>query len=65
MSRELLLEHLSLVALIVALLSGWAAIRLARKMTFEGVGIEDGGGYTALLLTALMITLAAASVALS
>ncbi len=64
MIRALLLEHPSLAAVIIATLSGWAVIRIARKMTFEGVGIEDGGGYSALLITALMINLAAVSIAL-
>jgi hypothetical protein len=54
-----------LIALLVAAASGWAVIRVARLMSFHGVGFEDGGGYTALLLVALTVNLAAVSVALS
>ncbi len=56
--------NLQLVAMLTAAASSWAVIRIARKMTFEGVGFDDGGGYTALLITALMINLASVAVAL-
>ncbi len=61
----MVLSQLQLVAVLTAAASGWAVIRIARKMTFEGIGFEDGGGYTALLITALMINLAAVAVALT
>jgi hypothetical protein len=58
-------QTLHLAAAITAIVSGWAVIRLARAMSFHGVGLEDGGGYTALLIAALTINLAAVTVALS
>jgi hypothetical protein len=61
----MLVRHLTLVAMLVAASSGWATVRICRKMTFEGVGFEDGGGYTALLLAVVMIHLGAVGVALS
>lgn len=61
----MMLSNPQLVAMLTAAASGWAVIRIARKMTFEGVGFEDGGGYTALLIAALMINLASVAVALA
>jgi len=59
------IEYLRLVATPVAALSGWAVVRITRKMMFDSVGFEDGGGYTALLMAALMINLGAVAVALA
>jgi hypothetical protein len=58
-------DRIRLVAAAVALISGWATIRITRLITFQGVGIEDGGGYTTLLLVVLSVDLAAVAVALS
>lgn len=65
MIRLFVLEHITLVAVTVAVVSGWAVVRLARRMAFEGVGLDDGGGYVALLLVAVTVNLAAVAVALS
>lgn len=61
----MILEHIGLFATATAAASAWAAVRTGRKMQFEGVGIQDGGGYAAILLTAVVIHIAAVSVAIS
>ena len=61
----MVVEHMKLFAMLVAAVSAWVVIRVVKKMSFEGVGFEDGGGYTALLLAAVTINLGAVSVALS
>ncbi len=61
----MLVQHIKLAAMLVAAVSGWAVVRVGRKMVFEGVGVQDGGGYSALLMAAVMINLGAVSVALS
>jgi hypothetical protein len=58
-------ENIKVIAMLVAAVSGWAVIRVGRRMVFEGVGVQDGGGYSALLMAAVMINLGAVSVALS
>jgi hypothetical protein len=60
-----IVDHLHLVAILVAAGSAWAVVRIVKKMTFEGVGFEDGGGYTALLVAGVMVNLIAVAVALS
>lgn len=40
-------------------------VRHARPMLHEGVGVDDGGGWTALIITEFIITFAAAAVAFS
>ena len=61
----MMLEHVQLVAMLVAVVSGWATIHVARAMTFQGVGLQDGGGYAALLIVTLSINLAAVTLAIS
>jgi hypothetical protein len=56
---------INVIAMLVAALSAWAVLRVARKMSFEGVGLDDGGGYTALLMAGVMINLASVTVALA
>jgi hypothetical protein len=51
-------------AVVVALGTGWATVKIARKTIFDGVGVEDGGGWAALLMIAVGVTLAAAGLAL-
>ena len=61
----MIVEHVRLFAMLIAACSGWAVVRVAGRMGFEGVGLADGGGYAALLLVGVMINLAAVTVALS
>lgn len=51
--------------MLIAACSGWGVIRIARRMSFDGVGFSDGGGYTALLIAGVMINLGSVTVALS
>jgi len=58
-------NRIALIAALVCALSGWLAVRHGRQMLRSGVSMEEGGGWTALLLTEFMISMAAACVAIS
>lgn len=54
----------TLIAMLVAIASGYSMIRHARKMPHDGVALEDGGGWTALILTEFMIAMGGLGVAI-
>jgi len=55
----------SLVAALVAALSGFAVVRTGKAMMRDGVGIQDGGGWAALLIAEVCVSFTAVAVALS
>jgi hypothetical protein len=57
--------NLALIAALVAATSGWGVVHHGKALMHNGVGLQDGGGWTALILTETMISLSAACVALS
>ncbi|RDI75164.1 hypothetical protein Gocc_0962 [Gaiella occulta] len=57
--------HTAPIAALVALVSGWAVIRHCRAMLHSGVSLEDGGGWTAVILAETVVCLTAVAVALS
>jgi hypothetical protein len=56
---------LSLVAALVAAVSGWGVVHHGRALMFNGTTLQDGGGWTAIILTETMISLGAAAFAIS
>ena len=57
-------SHRVLVAMLVAVTGGYAMIRHARQMLHEGISLEDGGGWTALVLTEFLVAMSGVAVAL-
>lgn len=57
--------HLAAVASLVALVSGWGLIHHARSMLFNGVGVQEGGGWAALILAETMVFLVSVAIALA
>ena len=55
----------ALIAALVAAACGYAVVRQGRMMMNEGVSIEDGGGWAALLITEVCCCFAAVAVALA
>jgi len=55
----------SLVAALVAALSGFAVVRTGKAMTRDGVSVQDGGGWAALLIADVCVNFTAVAVALS
>ena len=55
----------SLLAALVAALSGFAVVRTGKAMMREGVDIQDGGGWAALLIAEVCVSFTAVAVALS
>ena len=55
----------ALIAALVAAISGYAVVRHGRKMIHEGVGLEDGGGWTAILLLEVLCCFSAVAAALA
>jgi hypothetical protein len=51
--------------MLVAVVSGYAAIRHARQMMQEGIELSDGGGWTALFLVEFAACFAGVGVALA
>jgi hypothetical protein len=47
----------ALLAMLVAVTFGYSMIRHAGRMMHEGVGLEEGGGWTALILAEFMIAM--------
>jgi hypothetical protein len=58
-------QRLTLFAILVAIASGYAAVRQGRMMAREGVDLSDGGGWTVLFLVEFTTCFAAVGVALS
>lgn len=55
----------SLVAVLIATGGMWAMLRHSRRMLREGVSLEDGGGWTVLILSEFLVAMTALGVALS
>ena len=55
----------SLLAALVAALSGFAVVRTGKAMTRDGVGVQDGGGWAALLIAEVCVNFTAVAIALS
>jgi hypothetical protein len=55
----------SLIAALTAAISGFAVMRTGRTMMRNGVELQDGGGWAALLITEVCVSFAAVGVALS
>ena len=55
----------SLLAALIAAISGFAVIRTGGSMMRNGVDLQDGGGWAALLITEVCVSFAAVAVALS
>jgi hypothetical protein len=58
-------SHRALIAALIAAVSGYAVVRTARAMVDGGIGVEDGGGWAALLIAEVCCSFAAVAVALS
>jgi hypothetical protein len=54
----------SLYAVLVAAAAGYAMIRHSKRMLHDGVAFEDGGGWTALVLSEFMVAMAGIAAAL-
>ena len=55
----------SLLAALVAAISGFAVVRTGKAMMRDGVEIQDGGGWAALLIAEVCVSFAAVGVALA
>jgi hypothetical protein len=55
----------SLIAALVAAISGYTVVRTGRSMMGAGVDIQDGGTWTALLILEITVNFAAVGVAIS
>jgi hypothetical protein len=55
----------SLLAGLVAAISGYAVVRTGKAMMRDGIEIQDGGGWAALLIGEVCVSFAAVGVALS
>jgi hypothetical protein len=53
----------SVIATLVASTAGFATIRHARRMLHDGVDLDAGGGWTAVIMAEVMITLTALAIA--
>ena len=65
MGRKRMPAQRALIAALVAAASGYAVARQGRMMMREGIAIEDGGGWAALLITEVCCCFAAVAVALA
>ena len=54
----------ALFAMLVAVTAGYSMIRHANRMLHEGVTLEEGGGWTALVLTEFMVAMGGVAFAL-
>lgn len=55
----------SLLSVLVAALSGFAVVRTGKAMMRDGVEIQDGGGWVALLIAEVCVSFTAVAIALS
>ena len=55
----------SLLAALIAAISGYAVVRTGKAMMREGIDIQDGGGWAALLIAEVCVSFTAVAVALS
>lgn len=54
----------ALVGMLVAAVAGFSMIRHARQMLHDGTSLEDGGGWTALVLAEFVVAMSAVAFAL-
>jgi hypothetical protein len=50
--------------MLVAVVVGRSMVRHARRMLHEGISLEDGGGWTAVVLVEFVVAMGAVAVAL-
>jgi hypothetical protein len=55
----------SLIAALIAAVSGWGVIHHGKSLMRNGDTLADGGGWTAIILAETMISLGAAAFAIS
>ena len=55
----------SLIAALVAAAAGWGVVHHGRALMHNGDSLQNGGGWTAIILTETMISLGAAAFAMS
>jgi hypothetical protein len=55
----------TLLAVLIAAISGFAVVRTGQSMMRDGTEIQDGGGWAALLITEVCVSFAAVGIALS
>jgi hypothetical protein len=55
----------SLLAALIAAISGFGVVRTGQSMMRTGIEIQDGGGWAALLIAEVCVSFAAVGVALS
>jgi len=55
----------SLIAALVAAISGYAVVRTGGSMMRNGIELQDGGGWAALIIAEACVSFAAVGVALS
>jgi hypothetical protein len=55
----------SLIAALIAAISGFAAVRTGGTMMRNGVDLQDGGGWAAILITEVCVSFVAVAGALS
>ena len=55
----------SLIAALVAAAAGWGVVHHGRALMHNGDSLQNGGGWTAIILTETMVSLGAAAFAMS
>ena len=55
----------SLIAALIAAISGFAVVRTGGAMMRNGVDLQEGGGWAAIVITEVCVSFAAVAVALS
>jgi hypothetical protein len=55
----------SLIAALVAAISGYAVVRTGKSMMRNGIDVQDGGGWAALLIAEVCVSFTAVGFALS
>lgn len=56
---------IALTAALIAALAGWGVIHHGKALMHHGTTLQDGGGWTAIILTETMVSLGAAAFAIS
>ena len=56
---------ITLTAMLIAALAGWGVVRHGKALMHHGTSLQDGGGWTAIILTEAMVSLGAAAFAIS
>ena len=63
-TKTMLVAHRALISTLVAAGCGYAMLRHSKAMLFHGVGLRDGGGWTALVMTEFVAAFGSISIAL-